>query len=146
MEPRTSLQKGWLLIIEPVEDEDTIPSEEDLILEDEAIEEEPQPIDYVVHALDDYSNPQTMKVGGLLKQQPVTILIDMSSTNNFLYSKVVACMALQIEGCNNFNVKVAKGQILNCDQWYPRVKLLLQDQEVVADFFLLPINDYDLQH
>ncbi|RWV82988.1 hypothetical protein GW17_00055469, partial [Ensete ventricosum] len=65
-------------------DEDTIPSEEDLILEDEAMEEEPQPVDYVVHALDDYSNPQTMKVGGLLKQQLITILIDMSSTNNFL--------------------------------------------------------------
>ncbi|RRT47547.1 hypothetical protein B296_00037643 [Ensete ventricosum] len=51
-----------------------------------------------MHALAGYSNPQTMKVGGLLKQQPITVLIDTSNTNNFLNSKVAARMALQIEG------------------------------------------------
>ncbi|RWW81584.1 hypothetical protein BHE74_00010007 [Ensete ventricosum] len=53
--------------------------------------------DFMVHELAGYSNPQTMKVGGLLKQQPITILIDMGSTNNFLNSKVAAHMALHIE-------------------------------------------------
>ncbi|RWV77049.1 hypothetical protein GW17_00062178 [Ensete ventricosum] len=61
-------KKGRLLMIEPVEDEDNEPPEEGLEPEEEAIEEEPQPADYAVHALADYSNPQTMKVGGLLKQ------------------------------------------------------------------------------
>ncbi|RZS29190.1 hypothetical protein BHM03_00062889 [Ensete ventricosum] len=56
-------KKGWLLVIEPVEDEDIILSEEDLELEGEATEEEPQPADYVVHELAGYSNPQMMKVG-----------------------------------------------------------------------------------
>ncbi|RWW45176.1 hypothetical protein BHE74_00049004 [Ensete ventricosum] len=50
-------KKGWLLVIEPVEDEDSKPSEEGLEPEEEATEEEPQPADYVVHALADYSNP-----------------------------------------------------------------------------------------
>ncbi|RWW43988.1 hypothetical protein BHE74_00050295 [Ensete ventricosum] len=134
--------KGRLLVIEPVEDEDNEPSEEALEPEEEAMEEESQPADYTVHALADY-NPQTMKVGGLLKQQPITVLTDTGNTNNFLNSKVAACLALQIEGCNKFDVKVANGRILNCDQWCLRVKLLLQDQEVVADFFLLPIDDYE---
>ncbi|RWW89713.1 hypothetical protein BHE74_00001250 [Ensete ventricosum] len=136
-------KKGRLLMIEPVEDEDREPSEEGLEPEEEATEEEPQPADYQVHALAGYSNPQTMKVGGLLKQQPITILIDMGSTNNFLNSKVVTRLVLQIEGCNKFDIKVTDGQILNCDQRFPRVKLLLQDQEVVADFFLRPIDDYE---
>ncbi|RWV76946.1 hypothetical protein BHE74_00049439 [Ensete ventricosum] len=126
-----------------MEDEDSEPSEEDLEPKEEATEEEPQPADYAMHALVGYSNPRTMKVKGLLKQQPITILIDMGSTNNFLNSKVAARMALQIEGCNKFDVKVADGRILNCDQRYQRVKLLLQDQEVVADFFRLPIDDYE---
>ncbi|RWW11405.1 hypothetical protein GW17_00024984 [Ensete ventricosum] len=82
-------KKGRLLVIEPVEDEDSEPSEEGLEPEEEATKEEPQPADYV------------------------------------------------------FDVKVTDDRILNCDQRCPRVKLLLQDQEVVADFFLLPINDYE---
>ncbi|RWW56534.1 hypothetical protein BHE74_00036742 [Ensete ventricosum] len=126
-----------------VEDEDSKPSDENLKPEYEAIEEEPQLADYAVHALAGYSNPKTMKVGGLLKQQLITILIDMGNTNNFLNSKVTAYMVLQIEGYNKFDIKVADGRILNCDQRCSRVKWLLQDQEVVADFFLLPIDDYE---
>ncbi|RWW43527.1 hypothetical protein BHE74_00050795 [Ensete ventricosum] len=136
-------KKGRLLVIELVEDEDNEPSEEALEPEEEVIEEESQPADYAVYALAGYSNLQTMKVGGLLKSQPIIVLIDTGNTNNFLNSKVIACLALQIEGYNKFDVKVTDGQILNCDQRCPRVKLLLQDQEVVADFFLLPIDDYE---
>ncbi|RRT50210.1 hypothetical protein B296_00017699 [Ensete ventricosum] len=116
--------KGWLLMIELVEDRDSEPSEEGLEFEEGAMEEEPQPADYAVHALADYavhaladySNTRMMKVGGLLKLQPITVLIDTGSTNNFLNSKVAVCMVLQIEGCNKFDVKVADGRILNCDQ------------------------------
>ncbi|RWV87710.1 hypothetical protein GW17_00050268 [Ensete ventricosum] len=60
-------KKGQLLVIEPVEDEDNETSEEALEPKEEAMEEESQPADYVVHALAGYSNPQTMKVGELLK-------------------------------------------------------------------------------
>ncbi|RWV80954.1 hypothetical protein GW17_00057687 [Ensete ventricosum] len=136
-------KKGQLLMIEPVEDEDNETSEEALEPKEEAMEEESQPADYAVHALAGYFNPQMMKVRGLLKQQPITVLIDTGNTNNFLNSKVATRLALQIEGCNKFNVKVADGRIFNCDQRCPRVKLLLQDQEVVADFFLLPIDNYE---
>ncbi|RWW78144.1 hypothetical protein BHE74_00013652 [Ensete ventricosum] len=135
-------KKGRLLVIEPIEGEDIEPSEESLEPEDEATEEEPQSADFTVHALAGYSNPKTMKVGGILKQQPIIVLIDTGSTNNFLNSKVTARMALQIEGYNKFDVKVADGWILKCNQRCPRVNLLLQDQEIVADFFLLPIDDY----
>ena len=58
-------------------------------------------------ALVGYANPQTMKVGGLLKQQPITILIDTGSTNNFMNSKVAIQMALLMENCSWFDVKVA---------------------------------------
>ncbi|RZR78569.1 hypothetical protein BHM03_00003972 [Ensete ventricosum] len=135
-------KKGRLLVIEPVEDEDNKTSEKSLEPKEEAMEEESPPANNAVHALADYSNPQMMKVGGLLKQQLITILIDTSSTNNLLNSKVAACLELQIEGCNKFDIKVTNDRIFNCDQRCPWVKLFLQDQEVVADFFLLPIDDY----
>jgi len=87
-----------------------------------------------------------MKVGGLLKQQPITVLIDTGSTNNFLNSKVTIQMALPIENCNRFDVKVADGWILKYDRRCPQVKLLLimrPYQEIIAYFFLLPLDDYE---
>ncbi|RWV94792.1 hypothetical protein GW17_00042635 [Ensete ventricosum] len=99
--------------------------EEDLKHEVEDIEEEPQPADCMVHGLAGYANPLTIKIGGFLKQQPVTVLIDIRSTDNFMNSKVIAWMMLQIEECSRFNVKVADGRILKFDRKCPRVKLTL---------------------
>ncbi|RWW52118.1 hypothetical protein BHE74_00041486 [Ensete ventricosum] len=134
--------KDRFLMIELAKDEDNETSEEALEPKEEAMEEVSQPVDYAVHVLVGYSNRQMMKVGGLLKQ-PITILINTGITNNFLNSKIDARLTLQIEGCNKFDVKVTVGRIFNCDQRCPWVKLLLQDQEMVADFFLLPIDDYE---
>ncbi|RWV83417.1 hypothetical protein GW17_00054979 [Ensete ventricosum] len=64
--------------------------EEDLEHKEENTEEDLQPNNCMVHALAGYANPQMMKIGGFLKQQPVTILINTGSTNNFMDSKVVA--------------------------------------------------------
>ena len=66
-----------------------------------------------------------MKVGGLLKQQSITVLIDTGSTNNFLNSKVAVHMNLLIENYSRFVVKVANGWILKCDHRCQQVKLLL---------------------
>ncbi|RRT42008.1 hypothetical protein B296_00011970 [Ensete ventricosum] len=91
------------------------------------------------------SQPRTtMKAEGLLKQQPITILIDTGSTNNFMNSKVAIQMVLPIEDCSRFDVKFVDGRILKCDRRCPRVKLLLQDQEIIADFFLLPLDDCEV--
>ena len=52
-------------------------------------------------------------------------------------------MALPIENCSRFDVKVVDGRILNCDRRRPQEKLLLQDQEIIAYFFLLPLDDHE---
>ncbi|RZR73718.1 hypothetical protein BHM03_00027260, partial [Ensete ventricosum] len=90
-------KKGRLLVIEPVEDEDNETSEKAIKPKEEAMEEESPPANYAVHALAGYSNLQMMKVGGLLKQQPITVLIDTGSTNNFLTSTITARLVLQIK-------------------------------------------------
>ncbi|RZR95067.1 hypothetical protein BHM03_00023873 [Ensete ventricosum] len=43
---------------------------------------------------------------------------------------------------NPFGVKVADGRILNCNRKCLLVKLVLQGQEIIADFFLLPLDYY----
>ncbi|RZR99831.1 hypothetical protein BHM03_00029455 [Ensete ventricosum] len=124
-------------LIEELEPEDVdLESKEDT-------KEEPQPAISTVHALVGYANPQTMKIDGFLKHQPVTILIDIGSTNNFMDNKVVARLMLQIIDCGKFDVKVADNRILNCNRKCPWVKLVLQGQEITSDFFLLPLDDYE---
>ncbi|RZR95501.1 hypothetical protein BHM03_00024358 [Ensete ventricosum] len=68
------------------------------------------PYDFRVHALAGYSNPQTMKVGGLLRQQPITVLIDTCITNNFLNSKVAICMTLQIKVIGSESRRCLRGR------------------------------------
>ncbi|RRT49105.1 hypothetical protein B296_00037131 [Ensete ventricosum] len=97
-------------MIEPIEESKH--EDADLESEKEDTEEDLQSIFSIVRALVGYENPQTMKIGGFLKNHPVTILIDMGSTNNFMNRKVVARLMLQIEYCSRFDIKVADGQIL----------------------------------
>ncbi|RWV99713.1 hypothetical protein GW17_00037366 [Ensete ventricosum] len=109
-------KKGRLLMIEPVDKEDLEHEEEDCCHEEEDTEEESQPADCMMHALTGYANSQTIRVSGLLKQQPITFLIDTGSTNNFMNSKVAARMTLYIEDCSKFDVKVVNGRILKFDR------------------------------
>ncbi|RWW05212.1 hypothetical protein GW17_00031526 [Ensete ventricosum] len=117
-------------------------------LEDTALEpmenDTPQSATRTVPTLTGYTNPQKLKIEGFLEQQSVIILIDARSTHNFMSSKFAAHLMLQNEDYSGFDVKVANGQILKCNQKCPRVKLILQEQDVVADFFLLPLNSFDI--
>ncbi|RWV88330.1 hypothetical protein GW17_00049597, partial [Ensete ventricosum] len=85
-------KKGRLLMIKPMEEEVIEHPEESLEHEEEDMGEEPQLTDFMVHVLSGYTNPQMMKVVGLLKQQSITVLINTGNTNNFLKSKVDAWM------------------------------------------------------
>ncbi|RWW16646.1 hypothetical protein GW17_00019462 [Ensete ventricosum] len=111
------------MIIEPIEESEL--EDVDCKFEEEDTEEDMQPLIGTIHALTDYDNLQMIKIEEFLKHQPVTILIDTGSTNNFVDSKVVAQLTLQIEDCSRFDVIIADGRILNCNGKCPQVRLVL---------------------
>ncbi|RWW56443.1 hypothetical protein BHE74_00036841 [Ensete ventricosum] len=111
-------KRGRLLMIEPIEDPEPKP-----------VEEEAEPVITTVHALAGYANTQTMKIEGFLNHQPVTILIDTESTNNFMDNKVATRLTYQVEDCDKFDVKVADGRTLSCDHKCPWVKLIMQPRD-----------------
>ncbi|RWV80175.1 hypothetical protein GW17_00058592 [Ensete ventricosum] len=126
-------------MIAPIEEpklEDTAPEPKE--------KDTPQPTTRTVPTLVGYTNLQKLKIEGFLEQQSVIILIDTGSTHNFMSSKVAAHLMLEKEDYNGFKVKVANRKILKCNQKCPWVKLILQELDVVADFFLLPLDDFDL--
>ncbi|RWW08419.1 hypothetical protein GW17_00028145 [Ensete ventricosum] len=128
-----------LLMIAPTKE----PELEDTTLEPKE-NDIPQLAIHTVPTLASYTNLQKLKIEGFLEQQFVIILIDVGSTHNFMSSKVDAHLMLQKEYYNRFEVKVANGQILKCNQKCSWVKLILQEQDVVADFFLLPLDGFDI--
>jgi hypothetical protein len=138
-------KQGKLLMIEPVE----VPMHSDINGgESDSDNEESETTDdllaVTVHALAGYSNPQTMRVSGYIKRQPVTVLIDTGSTNNFLDEDVAKRLSLPVETCDKFEVKLADGRTLTCESKCSRIKLLVQNQELRADFYLLPLGDYEV--
>lgn len=50
---------------------------------EEGIEEESESLEISIHALSGMASPRTMGVEGLVKHQPVSILIDGGGTHNF---------------------------------------------------------------
>ncbi|RRT56773.1 hypothetical protein B296_00022149 [Ensete ventricosum] len=98
-------KKGRLLMIEHIEESK---HENEDLEQEENTKEDPQPANCTTHALVNYANPQTIKVEGFRKQQPVTILIESRSTNNFMNSKVATRLMLQNEDYSWFDVKEMK--------------------------------------
>ncbi|GAV82384.1 RVP_2 domain-containing protein [Cephalotus follicularis] len=74
----------------------------------------------------------------------MNVLIDTDSTNNFMDVKITKRLACHIEQCEKFEVKIVDGRTLICESKCSNVKLSLQDQELVVDFFLLPLEDYEV--
>ncbi|RZS02680.1 hypothetical protein BHM03_00032760 [Ensete ventricosum] len=104
----------------------------------------PQLVTHTVPSLASYTTLQKLKIEGFLEQQSVIVLVDAGSIHNFMSSKVAAHLMLHKEDYNAFKVNVANGQILKCNQKCPWVKLSLQEQDVVVDFFLLPLDGSDI--
>lgn len=92
--------------------------------DNEAVRNEGE-VTYIVHALAGYSNPQTMKVSGLLKRQPVTVLIDIGNTNNFLDDGIAHQLSILVECCEQFEVKLVDGGTLTCKSKSSKVKLIV---------------------
>ncbi|RWW01818.1 hypothetical protein GW17_00035123 [Ensete ventricosum] len=65
-----------------------------------------------------------IKLGGLLKHQSITILIDTRSTNNFMNIKIATRIVLHIEDCSRSDVKVDDGRILKCDRRCPHRSII----------------------
>jgi hypothetical protein len=115
---------------------------------DKAAQEDDEPIGgdndevtYTIHALASCSNPQTMKVNGLLKRQQVTVLIDIDSTDNFLNASIAQRFSIPTKDCEPFDVTL-DGGTLTCKSKCSNVKLAVQDLELRVDLYLLSLGDY----
>ncbi|XP_042452681.1 uncharacterized protein LOC122037297 [Zingiber officinale] len=133
-----------ILIIEPIENSEEEDDFDEGETQDNINEVQYDSMEISVHALDGLQTPKTMKVKGFIKKQPVMILIDSGSTNNFLDSTLASRLKQKIEQASTFDVKVADGRSLTSPEKCNSIKILLPNYELITDLFLLPLDGCDV--
>ncbi|GAU36702.1 hypothetical protein TSUD_16140 [Trifolium subterraneum] len=140
-----------LLIVEP---DDTV--EESSSFHLAAADSEPEPVvpsesdpasdtaQISLHALMGHTIPQTLRVMGQIRNNPVAILIDSGSTHNFLQDRVAHQLGLSTEPAHSFKVLVGNGEVLTCSSMCPQTPLLLGSHEFLVDLFILPLSGAEL--
>jgi hypothetical protein len=66
------------------------------------------------HALARIYTPQTIKIEGYMKTNKIIVLIDFSSTHNFIHCKLAKVVNFFISLVPEFQVMIANGGTISC--------------------------------
>ncbi|XP_016467122.2 uncharacterized protein LOC107789765 [Nicotiana tabacum] len=97
-----------------------------------------------IHAIDGICDSKTMKIMGRLKDKTVMVLLDSGSSHNFVNDALAIKIGLQLVPGKKFDVMVASGERLTSMRRCKQVCLNLQGNSFRTDFYLLPLEGYDV--
>ncbi|KAL5751082.1 hypothetical protein ACOSP7_025685 [Xanthoceras sorbifolium] len=97
-----------------------------------------------LHAILGLRTPEMMRVLGTLTHEVVTVLIDSGSSHNFVSKQIAKKAGLQTISNGHLEVMVASGERLVSLGKCVQTQLNLQGYPIVMDFYLLPIEGYDV--
>ncbi|KAA8524177.1 hypothetical protein F0562_010393 [Nyssa sinensis] len=110
-------------------------------LEHEAGEEQAE---ITLHAFSGWKGPRTMKLQAFIGKQPVTVLVDSGSSHNFVSDRVACHLHLPVTSTKKFNVKIADGGQLSCQEKHEAVRLEIQGFSFAVTLFSLPLQGLDV--
>ncbi|XP_059078144.1 uncharacterized protein LOC131876700 [Cryptomeria japonica] len=133
---------------EEVPDTDTEDSMEDVEQVQTQLElDTPEPLattKVTMATLSSYPKFHAFRLKGTLKGKRVMSLVDTGAMHNFIDQKLVERCGLQYEEFGGFGVKVADGAVLGCTKWIPQLSIQMGDYTLIDDFYVLPLEDYDV--
>ncbi|KAK0572903.1 hypothetical protein LWI29_000220 [Acer saccharum] len=97
-----------------------------------------------LHAISGSRAPETMRVRGNIGCISTIVLVDSGSTHNFISEVLAKKVGLQPVQGGQFEVMVASSECLSSQGKCKCVTLLLQGIPVSIDFYLLPLEGYDI--
>eukprot|EP00253_Pinus_taeda_P019281 PITA_19281 len=97
-----------------------------------------------LHALAGISSPQTLKIRGFIKHQPVVVLIDSGSIHNFIHQKVAEMVHCFVRAISNFQVQIADGGTMKCEGRCEDVKLKMGDYQLKTHMFSIHMGGCDI--
>lgn len=87
---------------------------------------------------------ETMRIKGRIGNFSTIILVDSGTTHNFMSDVFANKVGLQSESRSRFEVLVASGEKLYSPGKCTNVKLNLQGVSMMVDFYLLPLEGYEI--
>lgn len=138
--PGHRCKKLFLIQASQEDDDDDVEMELDTGTEEQA-EEVPE---ISLHAIAGTRTLETMRVIGKLGHESVTVLIDSRSTHNFVCERMAKRAGLQPISAGQLEVMVASGEKLESSGKCTNNELVLQGVLMIVDFYLLPLEGYDV--
>ena len=106
-------------------------------------EEETDP-EITLYALVGSPSPGTMRVKGRVNSVPLVILVDSSSTHNFIDAAVVPVLHVLVDESQILEVKVANGDIIQTQGLCKDVQVCVQGQTFLVQLHVLPLGGCDV--
>ncbi|KAJ0614111.1 putative retrotransposon gag domain, aspartic peptidase domain superfamily [Helianthus annuus] len=96
------------------------------------------------NALSGGCSSTTLRFTGLIHGKEVQVLLDGGSTHCFVQTRIAKFLNLTIESIEPFSVLVGSGKRLPCSGLARAVEVVIQGQPIVADFYVLPLQGWDM--
>ncbi|PNX68780.1 hypothetical protein L195_g056355, partial [Trifolium pratense] len=90
------------------------------------------------------SNMGVLRFAGSIEHIAVQVLIDGSSSDNFLQPRIAKFLKLLIEPGPQFNVLVGNGEIMTAEGVIQQLPLEIQGHKLEVPVFLLPVAGADV--
>jgi hypothetical protein len=96
------------------------------------------------NALDRIRNPQTLKIKGYIKNKKAIVLIDSSSTHNFIHYKLAKALNFFVYLASTFQIMIADGETINCSGKCNKINLTMGEYVMNSTMISIPMVGVDL--
>jgi hypothetical protein len=90
------------------------------------------------------STPQTLKIKGYIKKKKVIVLIDSSSTHNFIHYKLAKALNCFVYPVPDFQVMIAYGGTINCSGKCNKINLTMGEYVMNSPMIAIPMGGSDV--
>jgi hypothetical protein len=92
------------------------------------------------NALDRIITSQTLKIEGCIKKKKVIVLIDYSSTHNFIHYKLAKDLNFFVYLAPEFQVMIAYGGTINCSGKCNKINLTMGEYVMNSPMITIPMG------
>jgi hypothetical protein len=129
-----------LFYIDCEEEEEQEPSQDENV---EAISSKELTPMISCNSLAGISTPQTLKIEGYIKKKKVIVLIDSSSTHNFIHYKLAKSLNCFVYPTSEFQVIIVDGGTINCSGKCNKINLTMGEYVMNSPMIVIPMGGVD---
>jgi hypothetical protein len=97
-----------------------------------------------IHDLSGIVATKTLKLVSYIKYIKVIVLINSSSTHNFIHCPVSKETHCYVHVVDNFQIMIANGDMMKYGRKFENVKLQMEDYFLKSSMFIIEMGYYDI--